>query len=130
MPRLAQIGSVICVISLVLAFDSGIATAGLSSICVAADASAASLLVQVKDKKRKNHDQDAGLTECTILGAGGGGGCKSGFNWKCEKLKSGKKCCGCVADKDAKAQQAPTQAEPGGAEKKGDCDWLYCNLNE
>jgi hypothetical protein len=53
MPKLAQVGSVICVISLVLAFDGGIATAGLSSICVAADASAASLLVQVKDKKKE-----------------------------------------------------------------------------
>ena len=71
MPRLAQIGSVICVISLVLAFGGGTATAGLSSICVASDASAASLLVQVKAKKKKNHDQDAGLTECTILGDGG-----------------------------------------------------------
>jgi hypothetical protein len=29
--------------------------------------------------------------------AGWGGGCKGGFKWVCEKMKSGNKCCGCVA---------------------------------
>jgi hypothetical protein len=48
------------------------------------------------------------LTECTIVQPGGGGGCKTGFKYVCEKMKSGNKCCGCVADKNAK--QAPAQA--------------------
>ncbi len=110
MPKLARVGSVVCVVSLVLAFGGGIAHAGIGSVCVAADGKAASLLVQVDDKKskKKNHDKDSGLSECTIVGAGGGGGCKSGFDWKCEKLKSGKKCCGCVAAKGTGPQNGTT----------------------
>jgi hypothetical protein len=118
MRNLAQVGSVICVVSLVLAFNGGVADAGLSTICAATDESAASLLVQVKDKKwkkKKYKDGDdhssgqsqdeSGLAECTIQGAGGGG-CKVGFKQVCEKLKSGKKCCRCVPDKNAKAPSA------------------------
>jgi hypothetical protein len=53
-----------------------------------------------KGKKKKTDDDDAsGLTECTIQGTNSGGGCKSGFKYVCEKMKSGKKCCGCVPDK-------------------------------
>jgi hypothetical protein len=36
---------------------------------------------------------------------GSGGGCKVGLKWVCEKMKSGNKCCGGAADKNAK--QAP-----------------------
>ena len=50
-------------------------------------------------KGKKNNDGDAGLSECTIIQPGGGGGCKTGLKWVCEKMKSGNKCCGCVADK-------------------------------
>ena len=110
MPNLAQVGSIACVVSLVLALSGGTAHAVMGSFCVAADGSAASLLVEVDDKKskKKNHDKESGLSECTIVGAGGGGGCKSGFNWKCEKLKSGKKCCGCVAAKGTGPQNGTT----------------------
>lgn len=61
--------------------------------------------------KKKNTDGDTSdLSECTIQGPNSGGGCKGGFKYVCEKMKSGKKCCGCVADKNAKSQQAPAQA--------------------
>ena len=122
MLNLAQVGSILCVVSLVLAFNGRVADAGLSANCVATDGGTTSLLLQVKkNKKHKNgseqsHD-DSGLTECTIQSAGGGGGCKSGFNYKCEKMKSGKKCCGCVAAKGIddpqpeKGTQAKTQVD-------------------
>jgi hypothetical protein len=71
--------------------------------------------VQVKDKKpkKKKHgddqsENDTGLTDCTIVNPGGGGGCKTGFNYVCEKLKSGKKCCGCVADNNTKSPKKDT----------------------
>jgi len=59
-----------------------------------------------KDKKKntdddKNSDDDTGLTDCTIQQPGGGGGCTGGFKRVCEKLKNGKKCCGCMVDKNA-----------------------------
>ena len=41
-----------------------------------------------------------------------GGGCKGGFKYVCEKLKSGKKCCGCVADKNAKAGAGDPLSRP------------------
>jgi len=50
----------------------------------------------------KNKDADA-LTECTIQQPGGGGGCTVGLKRVCQKLKNGNKCCGCVPDKNAKA---------------------------
>ena len=59
-------------------------------------------------KKKKNNGDDTGLSECTIQGANSGGGCKGGFKYVCEKLKSGKKCCGCVGDKNAAQPQAKT----------------------
>lgn len=58
-------------------------------------------------KKKKNNDDDTGLSECTIQGANSGGGCKGGLKYVCEKLKSGKKCCGCVVDKNAKPTNTP-----------------------
>jgi hypothetical protein len=57
-----------------------------------------------KDKKESKGKKDKPeLTECTIQGPNSGGGCKTGFTRVCEKMKSGKKCCGCVADKTAPA---------------------------
>ena len=53
-------------------------------------------------KNKNTDDDDTGLSECTIQQPGGGGGCKGGFKRVCEKLKSGKKCCGCVVDPNAK----------------------------
>jgi endosialidase-like protein len=58
-------------------------------------------------QKKKAKDTDSELTECTIQQGPGGGGCVKGFKHVCQKLKSGKKCCGCVPDKNA---QAPANA--------------------
>ena len=58
-----------------------------------------------KKKKKKNSDDDTGLENCTIQSSNSGGGCKGGFKYVCEKLKSGKKCCGCVVDKSAKKEE-------------------------
>lgn len=64
--------------------------------------------------KKKN--DASGLSQCTIQQSGSSGGCKSGFKWVCEKLKKGKKCCGCVVDKNAppKAQEFCCSAIFGG----------------
>src|SRR5262249_16599240 len=59
--------------------------------------------------KKSAKDTDSELTECTIQ-QGPGGGCEKGFKHVCQKLKSGKKCCGCVADKNDQAP-APAPAE-------------------
>jgi len=102
-------------IALILSLSGAPAHAGLSTNCVAADRNDTSLLLQVKKQKKHKDGQsqnDTGLTECTIVQPGGGGGCKTGFKYVCEKLKSGNKCCGCVADQNAK--QAPPQAGQGG----------------
>jgi hypothetical protein len=53
--------------------------------------------------KKKAKDTGDELTECTIQQGPGGGGCVKGFKHVCQKLKSGKKCCGCVPDKNAQA---------------------------
>ena len=107
MLNFAKICCVCVAIALILAFSDGSTHARLSTICVAADGSDTSLLLQVKkNKKHSGQGQnDSGLTNCTIVQPGGGGGCKAGLKWVCEKMKSGNKCCGCVADKNVK--QAP-----------------------
>jgi hypothetical protein len=56
-------------------------------------------------------DDASELTNCTIQ-SGGGGGCKTGFKYLCETLKNGKKCCGCVVDKNAKPEIKPGSAQP------------------
>jgi len=58
-----------------------------------------------KGKGQGKHE-DSGLSECTIQTPNGGGGCKTGFKRVCEKMKSGKKCCGCVADPNAPKSEA------------------------
>jgi hypothetical protein len=73
---------------------------------VAAGRSDTSLLLRVKKQKKHRDGQsqdDSGLTECTIVQPGGGGGCKTGFKYVCEKLKSGNKCCGCVPHNGSQA---------------------------
>ena len=80
--------------------------------------------------KGKGKQEDSGLTECTIQTPNSGGGCKNG-TWKCEKMKSGKKCCGCVPNKNApggggaqptcESQCAAKCAPFAGAEDHGVC---------
>jgi hypothetical protein len=57
--------------------------------------------------KKKNKDNGAQLEQCTIQSAGSGMGCVAPLKLKCEKMKNGQKCCGCVGDKNAKTQQPP-----------------------
>ncbi len=59
------------------------------------------------NKGKKHKDKDEELTTCSIQPSSGGGGCVTGFKHVCEKMKNGKKCCGCVPDKNA---HAPAQA--------------------
>jgi hypothetical protein len=67
--------------------------------------------------KNKHHDNDdSGLENCTIQQPGGGGGCKGGFKRVCEKLKNGKKCCGCVVDKNAPPPPPPSPNQTLGPE--------------
>ena len=68
-------------------------------------------------KKKNNSDDDSGLEHCTIQSSKGGGGCVSPYKHVCEKLKSGKKCCGCVLPA---GQTAPTP--PAVKEKPFKCD--------
>ena len=89
---------------------------------------ASSLIVSIKKKhKHKDNDNDAngdhhnhkkaednddGLTQCSIQAPSGGKGCVAPFKLVCEKMESGKKCCGCVPDKNAKVTQPATMTKP------------------
>jgi len=74
-------------------------------------------------KHKKNaKDTDSELTECTIQQGPGGGGCVKGFKHVCQKLKNGKKCCGCVPDKNA-------QAPAGGAGTAPAVVRICCDAN-
>lgn len=100
---------------LFLAFGAQSVRAGWSDIASSLTSSNSSPVISIKKHKsddddhgdnddhhhgkNKKHNDDAGLSECTIQQPGGGGGCKTGFKRVCEKMKSGNKCCGCVADK-------------------------------
>ena len=95
-------------IALILALSGAPAHAGLSTNCVAADRNDTSLLLQVKKQKKHKDGQsqnDTGLTECTIVQPAGGGGCKTGFKYVCDKIKSGNKCCGCAPNKGSQAAE-------------------------
>jgi hypothetical protein len=67
-------------------------------------------------KHSKDKKTGSGLSECTIQQPGSGGGCKNG-KWVCEKLKSGKKCCGCVSDPNSKPDPKPAEAPNPAAER-------------
>jgi hypothetical protein len=64
-----------------------------------------------KQKKHQDTDSDDGLTECTIQSPNSGMGCVAPLKLVCQKMKSGKKCCGCVGD-NPKATTTPTPAAP------------------
>lgn len=71
---------------------------------------------QGNQKKKNKHKADdtggeSGLTQCTIQSPLGGSGCSVGSKQVCEKLKNGKKCCGCVPDKNASGTKSSTGAE-------------------
>ena len=91
-----------------------------------------------KGKKKKTGDDDAsGLTECTIQSSNSGGGCKSGFKYVCEKMKSNKKCCGCVPDKSGTTADKATPPPNKDTNRTNNCDdagnvlWGdYCYTNQ
>jgi hypothetical protein len=75
--------------------------------------------------KKKNKDNNAQLQQCTIQSSGSGMGCVAPLKLKCEKMKNGKKCCGCVGDKNAKTQQPPEKtAQPQAKTTKTLCHTL------
>ena len=108
--------------ALVLGFGGRPGQAGWGDAGSSLKLGASSPLISVKKNKKhddgdddhhhknKNTDDDAALSECTIEQPGGGGGCKGGFKRVCEKMKSGKKCCGCVVDKNAVPATNPDYA--------------------
>jgi hypothetical protein len=64
-------------------------------------------------KGEGKHEDEPELTQCTIQEPGGGGGCTEGFKHVCEKMKNGKKCCGCVPKKP-ELTQCTIQSPSGG----------------
>ena len=64
--------------------------------------------------KNTNQDSGAELTQCTIVGPHDAFSC-SGQKRVCQKLKNGKKCCGCVGDENAKASQPDKPTTQGQA---------------
>ena len=69
--------------------------------------------------KKKNKDNGAELTQCTIVKSGGMG-CVAPLKLKCEKMKNGQKCCACVGDKNAKAAQPDKTTTPSDEDAKLD----------
>ena len=74
------------------------------------------LLIDVKNKKNKHNgdNNDSALSDCTIQESGASGGCTAPSKWVCEKMNSGKQCCGCVADPNAKPKAVQVPAAQGG----------------
>ncbi len=137
---LKQAGVALAIGALVLGLGGRVGQAGWSDAGSSLTLGATSPLMSVK-KKKKNEDDGAGLTECTIQQPGSGGGCKAGFKRVCEKMKSGNKCCGCVPDKATSAgQSAPAggggNSSGGGitpAEKPADSlllPYFECDLSK
>jgi hypothetical protein len=117
MLKLAQVGSVFCAVSLVLAFNGGAADAGLSSICVAPNESAASLLVQVKDRKWKNKKYRDGYDHRSRPDEGSGAVTSSGSTPATDNSQPGKgtQAGGTEAEKGAQAGGTEAAAPPNDA---------------
>ena len=77
--------------------------------------------------KKKNKDNGAQLEQCTIQSSGSGMGCVAPLKLKCEKMKNGQKCCGCVGDKNAKVPETPKET-PKDEPSKQYCEG-YGNMN-
>jgi hypothetical protein len=90
---------------------------------------ASSIVISVKKKKHHDDDDDDdddnALEQCTIQKPNSGMGCVAPLKLKCEKMKNGQKCCGCVGDKNAKTQQPPGKtAQPQAKTTKTLCHTL------
>jgi hypothetical protein len=110
---LQRICLILLVCALALFLGGGLSQAGWSDLGLTNARDASSLIISVK--KHKHHDDDEdndnGLEQCTIQKPGSGMGCVSPLKLKCEKMKNGKKCCGCVGEKPGKAVTTPAPAQ-------------------
>jgi hypothetical protein len=127
---LQRICLVLSVCALAFFFVGGLSQAGWSGLGLTSAHDASSLVISVKKHKHNDddNDDDNGLEQCTIQKPGSGMGCVAPLKLKCEKMKNGQKCCGCVGDKNAKTQtQAPQtqtqQTQQAPAKKPGS----YCS---
>ena len=112
---LQRICLVLSVCALVIFFVGGLSQAGWSGLGLTSAHDASSLVISVKKHKHNdddNADDDNGLEQCTIQKPGSGMGCVAPLKLKCEKMKGGKQCCGCVGDKSSKATTTPPPAAP------------------
>ena len=129
---LQRICLVISICALAFFLGAGLSRAGWSTLGLTSAPNASSLVISIKKNKnqdddddndddhhhgkKKHNDEDTGLEQCTIQSSKGGGGCTAPLKYVCEKLKNGKKCCGCVGDKNAKTQTPPPPpAKTGGS---------------
>jgi hypothetical protein len=133
----------LCLSICALAFflGAGLSSAGWNRLGLTSAQDASSLVISIKKNKhhdddddndndddhhqgnKKHNDEDSGLESCTIQSSKGGGGCVAPLKYVCEKLKNGKKCCGCVGDKNAKTQTPQTQTQQPPEKKPGS----YCS---
>ncbi len=72
--------------------------------------------------QKKNKDNGGKLTQCTIVSDKGGMGCVAPQKLVCQKMENGKKCCGCVPDKNAQAPAGGTGPAPAVVQ-------ICCNAN-
>jgi hypothetical protein len=127
---LQRICLVLSVCALAFFLVGGLSQAGWSGLGLTSAHDASSLVISVKKHKHHNDDEDdAGddnsLEQCTIQKPGSGMGCAAPLKLKCEKMKNGQKCCGCVGDKNAKTQQPPEKtAQPQTKTQKSSCMML------
>jgi hypothetical protein len=141
---LRQACIVLAISGLVLGLSERHGQAGWSDARSNLTLGAASPVISIKNQKNddddddhhhknKNSDDDSGLTDCTIQQSGGGGGCTAPLKYVCEKLKGGKKCCGCVVDNsnhkgddDSKESGAGTSKTSGADPLVNNCIKTYC----
>jgi hypothetical protein len=83
-----------------------------SAKCVMKDDKLVCDIPQIPEKHGgKKKQEGSGLETCTIQTKKGGGGCTAPLKFVCETMKSGKKCCGCVEDKNAKKKDEKKAAK-------------------
>ncbi len=122
---LQRICLVLSVCALAFFLGRGLSQAGWSGLGLTRAHDASSLIIAVKKHKHQDNtddDADNGLEQCTIQKPGSGMGCVAPLELKCQKMKNGQKCCGCVGDKNANTQTPPKQTQEP-AKKPGS----YCS---
>ena len=100
------------VCALAFFFVGGLSQAGWSGLGLTSAHDASSLVISVKKHKHQDDDaddDDNGLEQCTIQKPKSGMGCVAPAKLVCQKMKNGKKCCGCVGG-PSKATTTPPPA--------------------